>query len=102
MNAPARKLSVRVVSTLYPNHADPGFAPFNRLQLGALSKLVDLRIDNLVPWRFGRPLSRAQTPEIAFREVFDGIVVSHPRYVTIPGLGARNALSMSAALAPSR
>ncbi len=102
MSQTARRLSVRVVTTLYPNHADPGFAPFNRLQLKALSEIMDVEIDNLVPWRFGSKISRASSSEIVSHEYFDGLAVDHPRYATIPGLSGLNATTMAAALLSRR
>ncbi len=54
----------------------------------------------VVPWRYGRPLGRARSSEIAHHEVMDGLAIHHPRFVTLPGLAPLNVGLMGASLLP--
>lgn len=54
----------------------------------------------VVPWRYGRPLGRARSSEIAAHEVIDGLAIHHPRFVTLPGLAPLNVALMGASLLP--
>jgi len=96
----AGTLRVLALTTLYPNGADPGHAPFNRQQFAELSQRVQLEVMAIVPWRFGRALGRAKTHEIPLHERLDGVAVHHPRFVTLPGLAPLNVGLMGASLLP--
>lgn len=86
-------LSVLIVTNLFPSQQRPGFAPFNRQQFGALSKLADVEVFALVP---RSPIARSSG--LPRKEVFDGIEVRRPRFVTVPGAIALNATSIAASV----
>ncbi len=86
--------SVLVVTNLYPSASRPDFAPFNRQQFRALAELADVEIFGLVPRRIPGPL-RSGIPRY---EVFDGLEVFRPRFVTVPGAVALNAASVGASV----
>lgn len=94
------KLSVLVVTNLFPSNADPGFAPFNRQQFAHLGRLADLEIYGVVSWRLGRYYGAGPVGSVAAEERIDGLHVVHPRYPALPGLPSLNATFMSAALLP--
>lgn len=83
------------MTNLFPNRADPGFAPFNRQQFQSLSAFDELEVWAVIPWRFRR------TKDVPRQEMIDGLPVRHPRYVAIPGLPGLNAGSLAARLLPS-
>lgn len=84
-------------TSLYPNEAMPGHGVFvaNRLQHLVANGQVSATVIAPVPWfprtapftheRFGRFGRFARVPA---REVRDGIEILHPRYFTVPALGA--------------
>ena len=89
-----------VLTNLFPNRADPTFAPFNRQQFARLAEHADVEVLGVVPWRLARRLTIAANGAIPAREVIDGISVEHPRFPTIPGLPALNAALIAGAVAP--
>ncbi len=95
-----RRLRVLIVTNLYPNNADPGFAPFNRQQFAELGELCDLEIFGVVPWRFGSRTHRGQAGQVASKEWIDGLPVRHPRFATLPGLPSLNAGLYTVSVAP--
>lgn len=94
------RLSVLVVTNLFPSNADPGFAPFNRQQFAHLGQMADLEIYGVVPWRLGRYYGVGEVAQVVSEERIDGLHVVHPRYPAIPGMPSLNAGLMSAALLP--
>lgn len=96
---PAR-LEVLAVTSLFPTNVDPTYAPFNRLQFGALAKLARVSVLGVVPWRFGRWYARGSSRGVVRQEVVDGLRVLHPRYPSIPGVPSLNAGLMALALLP--
>lgn len=84
--------SVLIVTNLYPSAERPDFAPFNRQQFAALAEGADVEIFALVPKRLPS-IRRSGLPR---REVFDGIPVFRPRFLTLPGAVALNATSVAA------
>lgn len=95
-----RRLRVLVITNLFPNRADPGFAPFNRQQFHALSAHDDVDVWAVIPWRFGRSTSRGKTKDVPTFEEIEGLPVRHPRYLAIPGVPSLNAANLAARLLP--
>ena len=86
-------MKVLVVSTLYPNAANPkhGIFVHHRMkQLRSYHPEVELKVIAPVPWfpiasaKFGDYGRMANVP---LKETIDGIEVYHPRYLVIPKLG---------------
>ena len=75
---------------------DPGYAPFNRRQFSALSRLADVDVIGVVPRRIGGPMVRGLPVE----ERIESLRVVHARYVSVPGMPSLNALSMAAGVLP--
>ncbi|MEQ8276447.1 MAG: glycosyltransferase [Deltaproteobacteria bacterium] len=86
--------SVLVVTNLYPSEARPDFAPFNRQQFRALAEIADVEIFALVPRKIFPPLRSG----LSRHEVFDGIDVFRPRFLTVPGAVALNAASVASSV----
>jgi teichuronic acid biosynthesis glycosyltransferase TuaC len=95
------RLNVLAVTTLFPSNVDPTYAPFNRLQFGALAKLADVSVLGVVPWRYGRWYARGSSRDVVREEIIDSLRVRHPRYPSIPGVPSLNAVLMAGALLPS-
>lgn len=95
-----RRLRVLVITNLFPNRADPGFAPFNRQQFQALAAYDEVRVWAVIPWRFGRSTFGGKTKDVPREEAIDGLPVRHPRYLAVPGLPGLNAGSLAARLLP--
>ena len=80
------------ITHLFPSSRDPFFAPFNRQQLAALSKLCTLDLLATIPWfpgaamfsRWSRAGRLARVPD---RESIDGLAVRHPRFLYVPLVG---------------
>lgn len=87
--------SVLVVTNLYPSAKRPDFAPFNRQQFRALAELADVEIFGLVPRKIFPPLPSG----LPRHEVFDGLEVFRPRFLTLPGAVALNAASVASSVA---
>jgi glycosyltransferase involved in cell wall biosynthesis len=94
------RLGVLAVSSLFPSNVDPTYAPFNRLQFGALAKLADVSVLGVVPWRYGRWYARGSARDVVREEIVDALRVVHPRYPSIPGVPSLNAGLMALALLP--
>ena len=82
-------MKILLFTTLYPNAAQPRFAPFVEQRLLQLmkSESVEARVVAPVPWfpfgheRFGEYGVFARVPH---EEVRNGVVIKHPRYVLLP------------------
>lgn len=86
-------MKVLVVSTLYPNHANPKHGIFihHRMkQLHAHHPEVQIKVLAPVPWfpvasdRFGE---YGRLARVSAKETIDGIEVFHPRYLVLPKVG---------------
>ncbi|WP_086616723.1 glycosyltransferase [Erythrobacter tepidarius] len=94
---------VLVLSTLYPNPANPRFGTFVARSLEALAKRGDWRVTlvnpiGLPPLALGRYRPLADLPEVATE---GGIAVHRPRFTLIPRIGARrNAAAIARAVLP--
>ncbi len=86
-------MKILTLTMLYPNPAQPSFGVFveNRLRHLVASGQVESRVVAPVPWfpfshsRFGLYGKLAQVPAVEQRH---GLTIRHPRFVTIPKIGA--------------
>ncbi|HET7313029.1 glycosyltransferase, partial [Salinisphaera sp.] len=87
-----RPVRIVVVTSLYPNSAQPRHGIFVEERLRGLVQTgrVEARVIAPVPWffskhpRFGRYAQMAAVPS---REVRYGIPIEHPRYIVLPKIG---------------
>jgi glycosyltransferase involved in cell wall biosynthesis len=92
-----------VLSTLYPNPANPRFGTFVARSLEALAKRGDWRVTvvnpiGLPPVALGRYRPLAALPQVSDE---GGITIHRPRFTLIPGIGARrNPAAISRAVLP--
>ena len=90
------------ISTLYPNSVQPTRATYSRSLMLALREMGhEVRVIAPVPWCpvIDSALRKRQAPPK--QEELDGITVSHPRFLNIPGLLTwRNHLAYRSAVAP--
>jgi glycosyltransferase involved in cell wall biosynthesis len=87
-----KRLRVLAVTKLFPSAANPLFAPFNRQQFAALARVCDVDVMGVIPWFPGaRWLSRWSSAGFVAgaprEETFDGLRVSHPRFLFVPRVG---------------
>ena len=104
-------LRVLISTKIFPNAAHPGWAPFNRQQFAALSRLPGVEVVDVLatlPWFPGAdlPILRGRSlaqglGAVPDHEVIDGLPVRHPRTLYVPKLdgGLSGALHL-ASLAP--
>lgn len=80
------RLRVLVVSTLYPNPAEPVFGVFVHRRITHVAKLADVKVLSPIPWfPFGTLLKRYRhRSSIPEKAEFDGLQVSYPRFLSIP------------------
>jgi len=103
--APARALRVLVVTTLFPNAARPGWAPFNRQQLAAFARLPGVEVVDVLatlPWfpaidRLAPASSAAGLGGVPRHETIAGLSVRHPRVLYLPRIGHGVAAGLFAA-----
>jgi teichuronic acid biosynthesis glycosyltransferase TuaC len=81
-----QRLRVLALSYLYPNSLNMNHGIFVHNRLMALSRYVDVKVINPIPWfpvnRFiGARKSNSQIPA---EEILDGLDVFHPRFLSIP------------------
>jgi teichuronic acid biosynthesis glycosyltransferase TuaC len=88
------RLSVLVLTNLFPSNLDPAYAPFNRRQFAALGERADVDVFGVVPWRF----ARAKKGTVVRRETIEGLDVLHPRLFALPGLPSLNAALYAASV----
>jgi hypothetical protein len=79
-------MRVLVVTSLYPNEAQPHKAPFNRQQMEALASMAEVRMIAPVPFTkaFRRGASGATAHRSVALERRGGVMVSHPTYFFTP------------------
>jgi teichuronic acid biosynthesis glycosyltransferase TuaC len=102
-SAPARRLRVLVITRIFPNAVEPLSSPFNRQQFAALGRLCDVQVMATIPWFPGaRLVGRSKAwalRKVPVRDVIEGLEVSHPRVVYVPGLaGLSGALEVASLL----
>lgn len=88
----AGRLRVLVVTRLFPNAADPAFAPFNRQQFAALAERCDVEVLATIPWFPGAGLlsrwsAAGRLLAVPREERIAGLPVRHPRYLQLPVVG---------------
>ena len=82
-------MRILAVTNLFPNPFQPGRAPFNRQQFGALARRHELRVIAPIAWTDEFALRRRGTTAALVadrRIVCGGIDVVHPRYLFPPKL----------------
>jgi glycosyltransferase involved in cell wall biosynthesis len=79
-------LRLLTLSSLFPNPAEPNHGVFveNRLRHLLTSGAAEATVLAPVPWFPGRTPPRAAVPAQATRH---GVMVHHPRFLAVPGLG---------------
>jgi len=82
-------MHVLAITRLFPNAAAPLTAPYNRLQLGALSEFCDVSVMATLPWFPGARLAARWSAAgrfdgVPYREQVDGMPVVHPRALYVP------------------
>lgn len=77
---------VLVVSTLYPNPAEPVFGVFVHRRISHVSALAEVKVLSPIPWfPLGTLLKRYRhRAQIPAKATFDGIAVDYPRFLSIP------------------
>ena len=85
-------MRVLAITQIFPSAAEPLSAPFNRLQLAALGRLVDVEVLASLPWFPGARLASrwsaaGRRDAVPRREVVDGLSVTHPRVLYVPRVG---------------
>lgn len=85
-SAPRRNpLRLLVFTTVFPNAAQPHHGVFVRTRMRALPPEVEVRVVAPVPWFPGTTgLRPGFRPAVPRREVQDGVVVEHPRFLSVP------------------
>jgi glycosyltransferase involved in cell wall biosynthesis len=78
-------MRVLAVTKIFPNRQQPGAAPYNRLQLGALDVRARVEVAATIPWLPGRGLLRRnEGARIPWRDRIDSLTVTHPRVLYAP------------------
>ena len=80
-----------ILTKIFPNRVDPGAAPFNRQQFGALGRLCELEVLATIPWFPGAQLFRkwsaaGRLTAVPAWESIDTLSVHHPRTFFVPKL----------------
>ena len=70
-----------IVSNLYPNNVETTKGLFIKQLADSLSNLCEITVVSPIPLH---PLDLIRKPAIVDKEMIDGIVVLHPRYIVIP------------------
>src|SRR5688572_18051065 len=90
---------------MFPNAAEPGSAPFNRLQLAALGRRCRVEVIATLPWFPGvamasRWSAAARLARVPRQEQIAGLPVAHPRALYLPRLHGAAAGLYAASLLP--
>jgi glycosyltransferase involved in cell wall biosynthesis len=80
-------MKILVISFLFPNRVTPNHGIFVLNRLKALSRYVDIKVINPIPWspihsRLKRFDTNINIPE---KDTIEGLDVYHPRFFSIPG-----------------
>ena len=73
--------SIVIISNLYPNNVETTKGLFIKQLADSLSNLCEITVVSPIPFH---PLDLIRKPAIVDKEMINGIVVLHPRYIVIP------------------
>jgi glycosyltransferase involved in cell wall biosynthesis len=98
-------MRVLIMTKLFPNRAQPGWAPFNRQQFAALSRLPGVQIVDVlatIPWFPGVGLLKGRSLaagllDVPATDTIAGLPVRHPRTLYLPRIGHAVAGTLHAA-----
>ena len=81
-------MKVLVVSTMFPNRAQPVHAVFVRNRVSRVAERCDVRVLSPIPWfPFGGLLKRYRhRRSIPRRDEFEGLRAEYPRFLSIPAI----------------
>jgi teichuronic acid biosynthesis glycosyltransferase TuaC len=83
-----RRVRLLLVSTVFPNAAQPHHGVFVRERMCGLPPEVEVTVVAPVPWfPFVSGLRPGFRPRVPREEVQDGVRVLHPRFLSIPAIG---------------
>jgi glycosyltransferase involved in cell wall biosynthesis len=79
---------VLLLSTVFPNSAQPVHGVFVRERMRGLPADLEVRVVAPAPWfPLVSGLRAGLRPRVPAREVQDGVEVLHPRFLSVPGIG---------------
>lgn len=79
---------VLLLSTVFPNSAQPVHGVFVRERMRGLPADLEVRVVAPTPWfPLVSGLRPGLRPRVPAREVQDGLEVLHPRFLSVPGIG---------------
>lgn len=99
-------LHVVSIATLFPDETRPNFGIFVERSLAALARQPDIRLTviaplGIPPWPLSLHPRYAALRRLPLREEWHGLTVLRPRFLLIPGIGARlNAGAIARAILP--
>lgn len=80
-------MKVLVVTSVFPNSAQPTLGVFVRERMSRVAQQCELKVVAPVPWfPFASRLKPGYRPAVPYREVQNGIEVLHPRFFNVPGI----------------
>jgi teichuronic acid biosynthesis glycosyltransferase TuaC len=82
----AKRIKVLALSYLFPNQNKPDHGIFVLNRLKALSKYVDIKVINPIPWFPGQNLFKRykHRSNIPLQDTIGGLDVYHPRFLSVP------------------
>jgi peptidoglycan/xylan/chitin deacetylase (PgdA/CDA1 family)/glycosyltransferase involved in cell wall biosynthesis len=85
-------MRVLAVTQIFPNAAEPLWAPFNRQQFAALARRCDVEVLATIPWFPGAAIAArwsaaGRLTDVPRTEEIDGLPVTHPRVLYLPRFG---------------
>jgi len=85
-------MRVLAVTQIFPNAAEPLWAPFNRQQFAALGRRCEVEVLATIPWFPGASVAARWSAAgrlvgVPRDERIDGLAVTHPRFLYVPKLG---------------
>jgi teichuronic acid biosynthesis glycosyltransferase TuaC len=84
---PGRRRRVVLLSTVFPNAAQPHHGVFVGERMRGLPEEVEVRVVAPVPWfPFVSGLRPGYRPPVPREEERDGVAVLHPRFLSVPGV----------------
>jgi peptidoglycan/xylan/chitin deacetylase (PgdA/CDA1 family) len=85
-------MRVLAVTQIFPNAAEPLWAPFNRQQFAALGRRCEVEVLATIPWFPGASVAArwsaaGRLARVPRDERIDGLAVTHPRVLYVPRYG---------------